>query len=664
MKTYLKFIICLILGFFSISNSHAQLKMLDIKPLEKGANIDVPIYKKVEDAAIIIYSSIKGLVFTSSMNTLDTFKYYESSDKYILFVQPNQSCYINVKHITKAYFEEKIKIESLQPKEVKYYKIEPLQEKLDIKAGEFYARSVPTDALLSFEGYTSWDKRLPNTFKIPSLYYKVSVSKIDYEILDTTIYINPDKPNAIEFHLIPKFSNIQFEINPSDAKIFIDDNINSDVQNIIKVDKGLRRISIRYPHYYAFDTTIQTHPFITHIVEKNLKPIMGSLTVTSNERDAVVYISGKNIGSTPLYNYPLQEGSHTVKIKKNGFTTLDEDYKVLISENSISSKNIDMVSSVKVTIKTEPSDAKITIDDKFIGTSELNTKLGIGEHNISIKRDYFETIDTHITVGSDLNSNSFTYILRSKPINITFITRPKGVSVNGAFVNIFVSEKSKTTQAPYGQQKVVFSKDGYFSKTRNINVTENGMKFRSNLFPYTFGELGFSYGLHMASFNLDFCLKKHVYFGVGFGINMRKHKFSSPIAFDGANLDDINLYNNIVGTKSYDDSTAFCYNFKLGWHFQKPLNFIISVGYAFGRCNAYKNVYQAQHDYVYTGTSTLAIKEGEYFTTEQLIERDFKALTFGLKFPVLRFFSIGADYYTDSDDGAGLVYNVAFLYHL
>jgi hypothetical protein len=667
MNSLRKFLLFFVPLIFFYIISEAQLKSFLVSPVRNPGLIDVVTFNN-EDAALIINSSIKDLNFSSSIAGIDNKPSYNAvSNHYILFIKPkDQIIYITHPNYTQSTIE----IENIKRKETRYYSVEAMEDVFgSIKAGEFYANSDPSGAQIAFDQYPDWTTKLPHKYQIPALSYKVTVSNSDYESLDTIILLKPDKPNSITFHLIPKFSKIIFDVDPSNVEILIDETRSNSFGNLyssnkfFRVDLGTRKITFKAPHYYSFDTTITAIPFKEFTIVKQLKPILGSLTINTTGTDAIgaeIYLDNneKKIGEIPLYDYPLQEGVYKLNVRKKGMKDYTEE--ITISENKRLVKNIEMVSIMDVYIKTFPDDADIKIDNILSKKSNCKVKLPIGTYTVVISKNGYETITENLLVSKYEISNSFSYTLSKVLLNVTLHTRPRDVSVSGDGVNTIINGNSKTVKLPLGKHEIEFSKDRFYNKKKNINVTRNWQEFKARLFPVKFGMIGFSYGLNMLSLNLSGCVAKHFYLGGGLGLNLTQHGFKGTIAVKNANIDDISSYSSVGTVKSDSSSITACFNLKIGCFFQKPINFIVSVGYAGTLSRKYQNVYQAKQNYA-SNDGTI-INSGEYFTSPTVFQKSYQAFTAGLAFPITRRFFLGADFYTYSEVGMGLVFNGGVIF--
>ena len=661
--------------YFSIKIPNVFGEVVEVTKEEKAKGMsDFPGYNDKDGFLFFYLSALPNIELQFQEKNGYVTKVTKETDRYQLYAKSGVPIDLTIS--AKGYDDLTYSIDTLGVKEVKYFRLFSLNSFVktttsdnSLKKGTYKIITDPIGAIIEIDGNPYFNKQPESERKTPKVIEenaglrKITVSLDKYEKITDTISIGGEK-NISEYKLIPTISNLRFNIIPTNADVFIDDEkIPFTNGTNVEVKKGVRFIEINAPHYYTQSFNIQTYPNQIHKINKTLLPIMGALSITSSDNavGADIFIDGtKSIGKVPLINYPIQEGSYLVRLKKNGFATKDEDYKVTITENKTTSKSIEMVSSLDVYVKSSPDGADVTIDGQQMGRTNMKIKLGIGTHTLIINKENYEIQNAIIEVTDNVNGNNFTYSLIAKMIPVVFNTRPAGVLVTGDGIYLNISEHTGNTELSLGIHKVQYSKKGYFTKKKIINVSNVGKTFNAKLFRRSFGQLGISYGLNVLSLNIAGCMGGHFYLGAGFGINMTKHNFSQHISVKNANVDDILSYNAVGTIKSDSSSLASCINVKVGCFFQKPIYFILSVGYSTLTSKKYQNVYQASHNYV-AGDGT-KINTGDYFTSSPIHQKRYNAFTAGLAFPIARRFYIGADYYSNSEVGMGVVFNGGIIF--
>ena len=64
-------------------------------------------------------------------------------------------------------------------------------------------------------------------------------------------------------------------------------------------------------------------------------PIYGSMTLTSTPSDAVVYVDGKKVGTSPMIVNELLVGTHRIRLEKDGYDNLEKTVQIAENQESV-----------------------------------------------------------------------------------------------------------------------------------------------------------------------------------------------------------------------------------------------------------------------------------------------------------------------------------------
>jgi hypothetical protein len=529
----------------------------------------------------------------------------------------------------------------------------------EIKPGQFYLNSIPEKAIVEFVDYPDFGKRsTPATITFPVTSYKIKLTKDEYEELDTIINIGIDKSKS--FILTPKFSFLNFNIKPENADVSIDDKLvyfSNGVNQ--KIEKGKKSIVISADNYYKKIIEVNALAGKIQNVNVSLIPKNGTLSISPKNEDAnkaIVYVDNIKIGNIPIFKYSLLQGKHAIKIEKTNFTSVLK--LVEITENLDTKVDMPLYSTVKVGITTDPSDAKISIDNKQIGTSNLSTKLNVGTHQIIIQKENYQTKSETITIHENDPSCKFAYTLTPSNYNIFVNSKPSDADV---YINkIYQGKTPLNLKLPYGSKHLKLSSPGFLNKNNTILV-DKSMTLDKKLFPSRFFILGADYGLDQIRFNLGM-VTSGILFEAGVQANMCKNKSvqTGDLEIENVNIYDENLYKEEYGRIYIDDTTNLSLNFKLGFTVKKPFVFMITMGYSFIQTDRFQKVYSAQHDYL-AENSNIVINKGGLFSTPYGTTNEYNALTAGVVLPIAQILYLSADYYSNSDMGPGFSFGLGII---
>jgi hypothetical protein len=118
--------------------------------------------------------------------------------------------------------------------------------------------------------------------------------------------------------------------------------------------------------------------------------------------EADIFVDGDQVGKTPLAEpLPLKAGEHTVRVARLGYSPFIDVFKV--KPGQITKLDVELIpisGVLHVSAKTEapttpelikllpklPPNARVFIDDKYMGQPPLETELSIGSHNVRVEQ--------------------------------------------------------------------------------------------------------------------------------------------------------------------------------------------------------------------------------------------------------------------------------------
>ena len=146
------------------------------------------------------------------------------------------------------------------------------------------------------------------------------------------------------------------------------------------------------------------------------KAKIGTVTIFSLNKGAIVEINGKQAGTIPLQTpLRLPAGTYSVHVYKRGHTDFNETITVVAGEILDVEAELIPFAGV-VTIEGNISGATVAVDGKFIGTIPLDKDIPAGKREITVQADghmpFRQWVD--IAPGEPLQLNVFL-----KPISLT-----------------------------------------------------------------------------------------------------------------------------------------------------------------------------------------------------------------------------------------------------
>ena len=164
---------------------------------------------------------------------------------------------------------------------------------------------------------------------------------------------------------------------------------------------GKYRIRIDHPNFLEEGGEIQIESGKISQKKFILKPAY-IIDILSDPLGASVFINGEPRGKTPQLKIKLAKQTCLLKLEKLGYEVHTEELLLKLGLNIPKMITLKKV-LVKISIQTNPAKAKITIDDKLIGTSPLNQTIEAGVHIVKAEKEEYETEEKKMEFYQDYN---------------------------------------------------------------------------------------------------------------------------------------------------------------------------------------------------------------------------------------------------------------------
>jgi hypothetical protein len=316
----------------------AQLKEFTISEMPRP---DVAVLQAnaqfSDDALLLIYSTIEGLEFRSSLGGIDKQTYNAVASRYEVLIKPLKQMLFAAKQ---GYIEGKIATLNPQPKDVFYYRVEEKQNEspADAPPGKLQISSEPAGAEIFLNGFKVADKT-PFTFDILGN-TKIKLQKKDYETLDTSVIVTSTNTITLYAKLRPTFLYVNVSSNPSGASVWLDgvqlgatplQNYKIDFK---RVQRGNKTILIKAEGYDEISEVKNISPSIDPLdLSFNLKRQEASFTIGSYPPGASVFIDNVYRGVTP-YTASKELGLYDVYVQLEGYSNSKKKQLVLYNSSA------------------------------------------------------------------------------------------------------------------------------------------------------------------------------------------------------------------------------------------------------------------------------------------------------------------------------------------
>jgi len=216
-------------------------------------------------------------------------------------------------------------------------------------------------------------------------------------------------PNARDIHYYeihaeerePNLISVFFDIEPRDAKLFVDDQ-QVEINQTIQLPPGSSEIRLEREGYKTFQTvtmiTSKNIMFNYELDEVDIVPVH----FVTKPAGASVFIDNLERGQTDgsgVFGLFLYPGEYVVSIQASGYMSQSED--IIVSENDDNRFEFTLNSNIgELALKVTPSDAQILINREDY-SGETNIKLIPGRYRLDIKKDGHAPYSEQIEIAID-----------------------------------------------------------------------------------------------------------------------------------------------------------------------------------------------------------------------------------------------------------------------
>jgi formylglycine-generating enzyme required for sulfatase activity len=268
--------------------------------------------------------------------------------------------------------------------------------------------SPESDAVVAIDG-VAIGKNTPCTIeKIKSGEHIVTVRLNMYKTATEKINMQAGGNIKLPVDLIPTFADITIVTNPA-SDIYIAGERKGTGTWIGRLLPGVYLFEARKDRY---TTASEKHEVITgQPINLTLQPIAknGMLKIMTTPTDAVITLDGVNKGTAPATLRNLLVGDYTLILSLPNYATITKP--IHITEGQTTEVNETLASSTAITIKGEPTDAQLFVDNQLVNSTVSTAQLSYGSHVLRLQKGN-EKLEKHIEVKQD-GETSFSLLLNS-----------------------------------------------------------------------------------------------------------------------------------------------------------------------------------------------------------------------------------------------------------
>jgi hypothetical protein len=316
--------------------------------------------------------------------------------------------------------------------------------------------------------------KTPVSLKLKPGDYSVEISKSGYKKKTGSISVKYGGENKFNFKLEEFLVDLNIVSTSKSGAVYIDGLMVGRLKDgklSAKVKPGRRVIKVEgVEESGEVVADVPELGSFSVFVDVALKP--GKLTIFSNVDGASVYVDGKVVGkiSGNKFILDLKPGKHLVELRKEKYASVSKE--ISISAGEIKEERFELSRSVfSVTVRVEPSDAKVYANKKLIGTGSFTTDIGAGKVNFYVEREGYESLAKEVIVDRDNLNLEFVLKPIIAKVRIETVPSEAIVFVDGDEVSV----TPVTLDLTYGTHEIQLIKSGYKEERLTIDIKGSEM---------------------------------------------------------------------------------------------------------------------------------------------------------------------------------------------
>lgn len=270
--------------------------------------------------------------------------------------------------------------------------------------------------------------KTPFGCRIPAGTRLLKLSKPGYETVWKIIELKPRQKLQLTEVLKQQRASVLFQTTPAGATVIMDGKeLGVTPFSIRELPIGKYSATLKLSGYTRRNVEWEISDARPRMIQTVLQSNVGTLSVKSLPKAALVYLDEQDVGRTP-YSGSHEQGRYTLRIQSSGYTAYQQT--VSIRRNKTTEVNVKLNPLPgALSITTEPVNALIRINGKDYGAAPVTVKnLPVGKYTVTAARSGYdtETVQLDLPAGEKL---SHAFSMKVNTGGIDFTTYPAGITV-------------------------------------------------------------------------------------------------------------------------------------------------------------------------------------------------------------------------------------------
>ena len=339
---------------------------------------------------------------------------------------------------------------------------------LQIKNGSIKIECTPPNADIYLNGEKAGTT--PDTLlSIVPGQHEVEVKMDGYETWSENVDVETDKEAVLMVALKLSTGSLSIKSNPAKAKIFLNgEGVGTLPKTLTDLKPGRYSVEVRLAGYEVWSETVDIEADLEKTLDAELQVKTGSINIESKPPEAKVYLDGEEVGTTPATLMSVAPGTHEVEVRMEGYDVWSESVEVEVDKERALTPVL-RIRTGSFSVNSEPTNAKIYLDDDYIGTTpEIIRSSVLGTHVVEIRKEGYEVwreiVDIKIGEG-----NALTATLQMKTGTFTIESNPSMAMIYLDGKEVGSAPQTITDLKP-GKYNLEVKLDKYKTWNKRVNI--------------------------------------------------------------------------------------------------------------------------------------------------------------------------------------------------
>lgn len=309
--------------------------------------------------------------------------------------------------------------------------------------------------------------------------YRIDMSKDGYQTAIETLQILPGQNSSLHLDLEEVEGMLLIHSSPQGADVKVGGSFFGKTPLLLPdVSLGNYQLEISKEGYLAKSIDVEVVNRIPMKLDVDLSSDSGSIDITSKPEGAIVFIDGLQRGVTPELIDGVPTGGSKLEVRLTGHTTFKETITLYPGQTLKLEANLKSEPGT-LTILSEPSEAKVYIDNQLRGRTPYNAeRLKPGTYRIRVESEGFSSESKTAEVKAT-DSTTLEFRLTKNSGELLLVTEPAEVKVflNGRYMGAtdagdtdVLSIEFSLDRLPRGTHTLELVRRGYFNLEKTITI--------------------------------------------------------------------------------------------------------------------------------------------------------------------------------------------------